>query len=47
MTETFLTINVNNVTKKEKDISINVLFTSLNTPNIKQIPVNVCSSLLF
>ena len=35
MTEKFLTVNVNNVTKKEKDINKNVLFTSLNTPNIK------------
>ena len=35
MTEKFLTVNVNNVTKKEEDINKNVLFTSLNTPNTK------------
>ena len=34
MTEKFLTVNVNNVTKKEKDINNNKIFTSLNTPNI-------------
>ena len=35
MTEKLLTVNVNNVTKKEEDINKKKLFTSLNTPNTK------------